>query len=475
MKHKTACKQKCILFLYLFLMPHILWAQGPNDKTNIVTPTAGQVAWQDCEIGVIFHLDAPILVGDFKANNGTKNLIDPKDYDPYKLDTDQWLSIAKDMGAKYAVFTATHFNGFMQWQSDLYPYGLKQASWRDGKGDIVDDFVKSCHKYGIKPGIYFSTAKNAYNEVWGHYVDWGKGKGTPQQQVYNRIAEKQTEELCSRYGDLIQIWYDGGTLTPAQGGSDTYPIFKKYQPDSVYYHDGEHNDHRWIGNEDGYAEYPCWATMGPMQIMPGQKGSVAPSWKPIRGTGDPNGSLWSPGMVDIPLRKSGGRWFWNPNKEHTITALDELVSMYYTSVGRNCNLVIGLGVNDKGLIPKADAKRCQEFGQAIKKIFKNKLATTSGRGNKIELTLPAGASFDHVVIQEEIKYGERVRKFKLEYFSNGKWTELNTGSCIGHKRIIKTKPITAEKLLLTITESICEPIIKNLAVYKSQGVVNESH
>ena len=151
------------------------------------------------------------------------------------------------------------------------------------------------------------------------------------------------------------------------------------------------------------------------------------------------------------------------------------MSMYYTSVGRNCNLVIGLGVNDKGLIPKADAKRCQEFGQAIKKIFKNKLATTSGRGNKIELTLPAGASFDHVVIQEEIKYGERVRKFKLEYFSNGKWTELNTGSCIGHKRIIKTKPITAEKLLLTITESICEPIIKNLAVYKSQGVVNESH
>ncbi len=63
------------------------------------------------------------------------------------------------------MFTATHFNGFMQWQSDLYLYGVKQAKWRDGKGDVVGDFIESCRKAGIKPGIHFSTHRDVYREL----------------------------------------------------------------------------------------------------------------------------------------------------------------------------------------------------------------------------------------------------------------------------------------------------------------------
>ena len=160
---------------------------------------------------------------------------DPNLYQPRKLDTDQWIEAAKACGARYAVFTATHFNGFMQWQSDLYPYGLKQTIWRGGKGDVVADFVASCRKAGIKPGIYFSVHRNVYQHVWGHYVDWGKGRGTPAQEKFNRIAEKQMEELCSRYGPLVELWFDAGTKTPAEGGPDMLPIFEKHQPDSVFY------------------------------------------------------------------------------------------------------------------------------------------------------------------------------------------------------------------------------------------------
>jgi len=120
-------------------------------------PTPAQLAWQDCEIGLVYHFDMPIAAGNFAGNNTARQVFDTRLYNPEKLDTDQWIEAAKAAGAKYAVFTATHFNGFMQWQSDLYPYGVKQAAWRDGKGDVVADFVASCRKAGIKPGIYFST------------------------------------------------------------------------------------------------------------------------------------------------------------------------------------------------------------------------------------------------------------------------------------------------------------------------------
>ena len=73
-----------------------------------------------------------------------------------------------------AVVTATHMGGFLQWQSDLYPYGVKQASWRGGKGDLVADFAASCRKYGIRPGVYVSQRFNAYWQVEKLKVNFGK-------------------------------------------------------------------------------------------------------------------------------------------------------------------------------------------------------------------------------------------------------------------------------------------------------------
>jgi len=304
---------------------------------NLPRPSPAQLTWQDCEIGLLYSFDLAIAAGIFAGNN------------PVRLDTDQWLEAAKAAGAKYAVFTATHFNGFMQWQSDLYPYGLKQTKWRGGKGDVVGDFVASCRKAGVLPGIYFSTHKNAWWTVWGHYVDWGKGKDTPKQQEFNRVAEKMTEELCSRYGPLVQIWYDAGVKTPDEGGPDVLPIFQKHQPDSVFYHSRQRSDHRWIGNEAGHAGYPCWAT------MPGEKDGVShnsPSWKRCLHGGDPAGSVWSPGMVDVPLRgRKAHNWFWAPNQDAAAEPVDSLMKMHCESVGRNCNLVIGEVVAPDGRVP----------------------------------------------------------------------------------------------------------------------------
>jgi alpha-L-fucosidase len=430
-------------------------------------PTPAQMAWQDCEVGILWSFDIPVAARDFSNCFQIRKAFDPAQYNPEKLDTDQWIEVTKAAGARYAIFTATHFNGFMQWQSDAYPYSLKQTRWRGGKGDVVASFVMSCRKAGIKPGIFFSTSHNAYWQVWDHYVDWGKGRGTTKQAAFNQAAERMTEELCSRYGPLVQIWYDAGVKLPPDGGPDVLPLFEKHQPDSVFYNSLERSDHRWIGNEEGYADYPCWAT------MPYKKGEIshnAKGWQKLLATGDPEGQIWSPGMVDVPIRGANGRhnWFWWPNEDDAVQPTEKLVRMYQQSVGRNCNFIIGGVITSDGLVPEVDASRLAEFGKEIRRRFGNALAETSGEGNVVELKLPRPMRIAHAVIMEEIAHGERIRQYTLEGLLSGdRWGRLGEGQSVGHKRIQSFAPVEVARVRLNVTAAIAKPMFRKLAVYSA--------
>jgi alpha-L-fucosidase len=436
--------------------------QGRASVPDLPKPTPAQVTWQDCEIGLVYHFDMPTAAGTHVRNNTSRKVFDTQLYNPTRLDTDQWIEAAKAVGAKYAVFTATHFNGFMQWQSDLYPYGVKQAAWRDGKGDVVADFVESCRKAGILPGIYFSTHRNVYQTVWGYYADWGKGRGTEKQAAYNRIAEGQLEELCSRYGELVQIWFDAGTKLPHEGGPDMLPIFARHQPNSVFYHSSRRSDHRWVGNEAGRVPYPCWATMP--RAEDGSIGHNCRAWKRYLATGDPEGTVWSPGMADAPLRNHC--WFWQPDSDHTVRSPTGLMDMYYRSVGRNCNLLLGEVVTPEGRVPEHDINRLAEFGNEVRRRFAAAVAETAGCGSAIELKLPRPQRINHMIAMEDITKGERVRKYVLEGLVSGDaWQPLCEGTCVGHKRIQSFDPVEVAAVRLKIAEAKAEPILRRLAVF----------
>jgi len=438
--------------------------RGRRMEDVIIEPTFPQMEWQDSEFGIIFHFDISIATKNFRGDNQTRETFDPKKYDPQKLDTDQWIRTAKAAGATYAIFTATHFGGFMQWQSDLYPYGLKQAGWKSGKGDIVADFVKSCYKYNIRPGLYLSTHRNAYWHVDAHYVDWGKGKGSTKQKEYNRICEKMTEELCSRYGRLLQIWFDAGVKTPAEGGPNVLPIFEQYQPNSIFYHSLQRSDIRWVGNESGYADYPCWATM-----PSGAYSHNAASWKPVLGQGDPNGGIWSPAMVDTPLRGANDvhSWFWHPGQGNGVYSLQQLTEIYEQSVGRNSNMVLGVVINPEGLVPETDTKRLAEFGQSFQKRFNHPVGSTKGIGKEFIINLKTSSSLEQYVIQEDIQFGERVQSYLIKgKLMNGSWVNINKGTCIGHKRIVSIgQSEKFSQVVLQISECTDEPHIREFIVF----------
>ena len=444
--------KKSFVLLVILLATSLANAAAPANNGGIPRPTPEQAAWQDLELGLFYHFDISVFTDGGEGDWQRQGHLDPSVYNPPKLNTDQWLEAAKAMGAAYTVFVAKHCTGFISWHSDAYPYGVRQSKWRDGKGDVVGDYVASCRKYGIKPGLYCSMSANACCDVFNNCTVKGvKEPNDPKQVEYRRRAERLVTELWGNYGPLTYIWFDGGTLPPDQGGPDLVPILKRLQPHAVTFQgppDNPAGNTRWPGNEGGMTGYPSWSTVARANDS---------------GVGNSLGKVWQPGECDAPLRNHA--WFWHPNQESKIRSVAELVEMYYGSVGRGCNLILNGNIDRDGLVPEADLKRLKEFGDEIRRRFGTSIAETSGRGNSVELVLAKPTVVDHAILMEQITEGQRVRQYVLEGLVGDRWTELASGQSIGHKRIERFQPTEVTKIRLRVTETSAEPIIRRLAVF----------
>ena len=443
----------------------------PIKENPYPVPNKRQLAWQEAELGVVFHYDLHVFDGK-KYGQGA-NRIDPvADYqifNPKNLDTDQWVKAAKDAGARFAILTATHETGFALFQSEVNPYSLKSLKWHDGKGDIVADFVASCRKYGIKPGIYLGIRWNSFLGVHDFKVN-GEGEfKANRQKWYNTMVEGMVKEICTNYGELFEIWFDGGADHPDNGAPDVLPIVRRYQPNCLFYHNGQLAEARWGGSESGTVSYPSWATFPYRATGAGEsaKKDIAKDGYKLLKEGDPNGKYWVPAMSDAPLRGFNGRheWFWEPGDEAHIFPLENLMEMYYKSVGRNSTLIMGLTPDPNGLIPEPDVIRLKEWGDEIKRRFSIPIASASGKGNKIVLKFKEAVLINHLIIQEDIRYGERIRSYEVQGLINGKWILLAKGKSIGHKRIEQFESIEINQLRLIIKDSEREPMIKNISAY----------
>lgn len=217
-------------FVGLLAALSVLVSCSSNEPTNVVTPNARQLAWADAEVGVLIHFDMPVYQPDYNFRKwGTHP--DASIFNPTELNTDQWLETAHKLGAQYAVLVAKHCSGFSLWPTEAHDYSIKQSPWKNGEGDIVADFIASCKKYNIKPGIYASTTANGYLYVDNPGVVQEGGPVT--QEEYNKIVTQQLTELWSNYGELFEIWFDGGVLSKDQGGADVLSLVQKLQPNAI--------------------------------------------------------------------------------------------------------------------------------------------------------------------------------------------------------------------------------------------------
>ena len=456
--------------LAALLLPGCTAAPDARDEAKLPTPSPAQLAWQQAELGVVFHYDLHVCADGryLQRDNRVTPFADLDVFAPTALDTDQWVRAAKAAGARFAILTASHETGFRLWQSDANPFCMKALKWGNGERDLVAEFHASCRKYDVLPGIYLGTRWNAQLGVYDFEVT---ERSPITQAQYNRLIEREVEEVCTRYGDWFEFWFDGGAHGPAQGGPDVLSIVERHQPGAVFYHNLQRADARWGGSESGTVPYPCWATFPYPVTGAGEsaRAEIAKDRFALLKRGDPDGRFWLPAMSDAPLRGHGGHeWFWEPGDERLLHPLDALVEMYCRSVGHNSTLILGLTPDDRGLLPDADVARLRAFGARIRELLGRPIARTEATviGDVVELELPAECEVGFVVIQEDIRRGERVRRYELQLRQERRWRAIGRGTCIGHKRIHRLDaPRRGDALRLIVHDAVATPCIRQLAAH----------
>ncbi len=421
---------------------------------KLAKPTARQKEWMDAELGVIIHLDVQVFENTYNWRDKWGYTPDPGVFNPSALDTDQWIKAASDFGAKYAILVAKHCSGFSLWPTKAHSYSVASSPWKNGKGDIVADFIASCRKYGVKPGIYCSASANAYMRVDlpGRVVG-----GTPEDnRKYAAMVEQQLSELWGNYGPLFEVWFDGGVLPPEQGGPRVAELQQKFQRDAIVFSGprGCLNRIRHGGAENGTAVLPAWATSGADHQT---------------SAGDPDGDEFIPIECDLPNRKSmrsfQGGWFWHEKQDSAVYPVTELVDRYYKSVGRNANFLIGMVIDNRGLFPDRDRQVFEKFGRVIRRINELPHDTASGTGFALELPITKNEMISEVLLREDFSDGERIRKYTIDAFSDGAWKTVFEGEGVGHKRLIQFPKIRTERMRLRILESVGEPVILEFSAY----------
>ncbi len=397
-------------------------------------------------------------MNSFTGNEWGDGTDDPQLFNPSELDANQWVSVAKDVGFEGIIFTAKHHDGFSLWPSALTDYSLAASPWKGGGGDIVRELADAALSAGMKFGIYLSP--------------WDRHEPSYSTPEYNDFYDAQLVELLSNYGDIFELWFDGarepGLPDPGYDFQRWFNTVYQYQPNALIFGG---KDIRWVGNEDGIAPEEQWSVIGD-------------GW-------------WFPSECDTPNRPG---WFWRESEDARVLSGLELLDIYFTSVGRNCVLLLNLPVNNKGLISTPDIVAAQKFRQHLDTIFDDNLiiygeatASTTGEDSTswapqnaidakgetfwvaadgefsgwIEIALEDSVTFDIISIQEPIQYGQRISEYDVQIWNEIEgWVSISSGTTIGYKKLDRLSvPVAAKRIRLSIIDAVGVPAIQEFGLF----------
>lgn len=428
-----------------------------------VIPNERQREWADCEIGVIIHQDVQCYEHGFEFRQKRGYVPPASVFNPESLDTDQWLAVAKAAGAKYAVLVAKHCSGFSLWPTKAHGYSVAASPWKGGKGDVVADFIASCRKYGIRPGIYASLGCNAYlgvdnNRMVGTNTTWAS---------YLAVVKTQLTELWSNYGELFEVWFDGGNLPADKGGREVEDLLAKLQPNAIVFQGDPKRfaSVRWGGNENAYAAETCWSRSNGAKSSDGVAvGELA------QYAGDFNGACWNPVEADTPNRDRNfafqAGWMWQPGEDAYVYPAENLLERYFTSVGRNANLLIGLPIDNRGLVPDKDAAELKRFGRLVGELYANRVAQAKGKGAVFTLEAPKGSRPNLLSLQEDLAFGENVHSCFLAGFDGAAWHTLADITNVGHRRLVRFAPGDYVRYRLCSWDFRQTPVFRDISLYE---------
>ena len=430
------------------------------------------------------------------------------------FDAETLVTTLKNAGFKKLIVTAKHHDGFCIWNSAYTDYDIASTSYKNGEGDILAEISAACTAANMDMGLYLSP--------WDVAESTFGSDGGSINNAYNEYYNNQLEEILSnpKYGNkghFVEVWMDGANgynnVPQTYNFEKWFATIQKYEgkeagykADCMLFGAGTHTTVRWIGNENGFADDTTWAKS---RISNGQiyndESQRAGDYKgdPTDGysNGYEDGNHWT--VPEADARITSG-WFWGTQK-NTPRTLTNLAEMYFRSVGHNATLLLNVPPNNEGKVDQAILDRVVEFGQNVQDTFRTNLAKANGttitasnvRGNDIDfkpgnavddddatywttddgttsgsLTIKwdSAKRFDVVSIEEAIQNGQHINSYEVEYKENdnASWQTMERGVTVGSKRLIRTSPISATQIRITVGTSTGKvPQLSEVGVYKA--------
>ncbi len=455
---------QAVIFFYCLII--LALACHRDVPAYLPIPTPRQLEWQEAELLMFIHFGINTFT-DREWGDGSE---DPKLFNPVQLDAKQWARVAKETGFKYIILTAKHHDGFCLWPSQYTEHSVKNSPWKNGKGDVVREFVDACREAGIKPGLYLSP--------WDrHEPSYGDSP------AYNQFYKNQLTELLTNYGEIAEVWFDGACGEGPNGKRQEYDwqgyydVIRNLQPNALIAISGP--DIRWVGNETGVARETEW--------------SVQPA-HPVRHAGI-KGFVWNPAECDVSIRPG---WFWHESQDAKVKSLDHLLDVYYKSVGRNSALLLNVPPNDQGLIAEPDIQRLKEFRGVLDESFtlnlaaqKKVLASSERKPDRkygaqhvvdenlksfwttaddvttgwLEIDFGKSQYFNVSRVEENISLGQRIEAYRIDIRDGSDWKTIVKGTTIGHKKLDRFEPVSTDKVRLVIEKSRANPTIREWGLY----------
>ena len=433
-----------------------------QNQTNILfdtiyKPSPGQLAFQERQLGAFIHFGPATYINSDMLAVPAADL-----FNPSRLDADQWVKTAKSFGAKHIVLTAKHHNGYCLWPTETTGYSVKKSPWKNGKGDIVGEFVKACRKYDMKIGLYVSGGDKHFG-CTSTPDPQGKRKLVGDIDKYFPVFLEQLRELLTGYGEIDYLWFDGAydpfgwdvmdakTMKPlgTAYGDAIRSMVKHLQPGAVVM-GGTKPDIRWSGSEQGWAAYPLWNI-----VRPGEGFS---HWV------GPQNYGWLPAEACIHTRNT---WFWVPESDKTLRAIDFMMRVYFESIGRGANLLINMTPDTSGIIPDTEVKRLDDFGKKIYGLFSTPLGPLNKKQleDTLWIQLPEKNKIGLIEIEEDISNGQHIKKYKIAAYVSDQWKVIASGLSIGRKRLDIIEPVVTNQVRLILSGNKDYMSVKKFAVY----------
>jgi alpha-L-fucosidase len=430
-------------------------AQTPRPSPR---PTPQQLAWQQMETTAFVHFTVNTFT-DKEWGDGTEN---PAIFNPTRLDARQWVRTFREAGMKLVILTAKHHDGFCLWPTQTTEHSVKNSPWRAGKGDVVREVANACREYGLKFGVYLSP--------------WDRHEPRYGTAAYNDFYKAQLRELLTNYGPIAEVWFDGAKGDNAKDMTYDFEgywaLVRELQPQAVMFSDAG-PDVRWVGNESGNAGETCWSTINTEGMAPG----VADAKYLNRG--DANGTRWIPAETDVSIRPG---WFYHPAEDDKVRSAENLVNLYYQSVGRNSLLLLNVPPNRDGLLSDADVASLRGFRRILDETFRTNLVRDNTLidkklGTYLELKpsqsqvvqLTGTVSFDRLLLQENIANGQQLIEGKAEYWNGSAWAALGSGTftTVGYKRLLRFPAVRGSQVRITVTAARGPVQLAEVGAYKT--------